>query len=51
MDIKLPIVAPLARREEVFKEVRRPVCLLLERGPLSDTRTYLSYDAVREIGQ
>ena len=47
MDIKLHIVAPVARREKVLQELRRPVFSLLERGPLSETCTYLSYDSVR----
>jgi len=49
MDIRLHIVAPLARREKVFNELRRPVFSLLDRGPLSESCTYLSYDSVREL--
>jgi len=49
MDIKLHIVAPAAKREKVFQEIRRPVFSLLERGPLADSCTYLSYDSLREI--
>ncbi len=49
MDISLHIVAPVARRDKVFQELRRPVFSLLERGPLSDTCTYLSYDSIREV--
>jgi hypothetical protein len=51
MEIKLHIVAPIARREKVFQELRRPVFSLLERGPLSEHCTYLSYDSVRELGE
>jgi predicted RNA-binding protein len=51
MDIKLHIVAPAARREKVFQEIQRPVFSLLDRGPLSDTCTYISYDSVRELAQ
>jgi predicted RNA-binding protein len=51
MDIKLHIVAPAARREKVLQELRRPVFSLLERGPLSETCTYLSYDSVRDLSQ
>jgi hypothetical protein len=51
MDLKLHIVAPLARREKVFQELRRPVFSLLERGPLSEFCTYLSYDSVRELAR
>jgi len=51
MDIKLHIVAPSGRREKVLQELRRPVFSLLERGPLSETCTYLSYDSIRELAQ
>jgi hypothetical protein len=49
MDIKLHIVAPLAKREKVFSEIRRPVFSLLEKGPLADSCTYLSYDSLRDL--
>jgi hypothetical protein len=32
MDIKLHIVAPESRREQVFREISRPVFTLLEKG-------------------
>jgi hypothetical protein len=51
MQIKLHIVAPIARRGKVLQELRRPVFSLLERGPLSESCTYLSYDSVREVGK
>ena len=50
MDIKLHIVAPSEKREKVFQEIRRPVFSLLERGPLAESCTYLSYDSLRELG-
>jgi hypothetical protein len=49
MDIKLHIVAPLAKQEKVFNEIRRPVFSLLERGPLAESCTYLSYDSLRVL--
>ena len=49
MDIKLHIVAPAARREKVFQEIKRPVFSLLERGPLDERCTYVSYDSIVEI--
>jgi hypothetical protein len=49
MDIKLHIVAPIARRDKVFSEIRRPVFSLLERGPLTDSCTFLAYDNIREL--
>ena len=50
MDIKLHIVAPETKREKVFQEIRRPVFSLLEKGPLAESCTYLSYDSLRELG-
>jgi hypothetical protein len=49
MDIKLHIVAPATKRDKVFQEIRRPVFSLLEKGPLADSCTYLSYDSLREL--
>ncbi len=49
MDIKLHIVAPSAKREKVFQEIRRPVFSLLEKGPLGESCTYLSYESLREL--
>jgi hypothetical protein len=49
MDIRLHIVAPSLRREKVFQEIKRPVFSLLERGPLSESCTYLSYESIREL--
>lgn len=49
MDINLHIVAPYSRREKVFQELRRPVFSLLDKGPLSDSCTYISYDGFREL--
>jgi hypothetical protein len=49
MDIRLHIVAPAARRDKVFQELTRPVFSLLERGPLAESCSYLSYDSLREI--
>lgn len=49
MDIKLHIVAPAVRREKVFQEIRRPVFSLLEKGPLAESCTYLSYESVKEL--
>jgi len=50
MEINLHIVAPEARKWKVLREIKRPVFSLLEGRPLAKTCTYLSYDAVREIG-
>lgn len=49
MDIRLHIVAPEERRDKVFREMLRPVFTLLDRGPLSRSCTFLSYDSVTTI--
>lgn len=49
MDIKLHIAAPTEKREKVFQEIRRPVFSLLEKGPLAESCTYLSYESLREL--
>ena len=49
MDIKLHIVAPASKREKVFQEIRRPVFSLLEKGPLAESCTYLSYESLKEL--
>jgi hypothetical protein len=51
MDIRLHIVAPDDKRERVMREITRPVFSLLEKGPLYESCTYLSYDAVKEISE
>jgi predicted RNA-binding protein len=51
MDINLHIVAPTSRRDKVFQELLRPVFSLLEKGPLYEYCTYLSYDSVRELSK
>ncbi len=49
MDIRLHIVAPDERRDKVFREMLRPVFSLLDRGPLSRSCTFISYDSVEDI--
>ena len=49
MDIRLHIVAPDERRDKVFREMKRPVFSLLDRGPLSDSCTFISYESVEAI--
>jgi hypothetical protein len=49
MEIKLHIVAPSAKREKVFQEIRRPVFSLLEKGPLAESCAYISYDSLRKL--
>lgn len=49
MDIHLHIVAPEERREKVFREMKRPVFSLLDRGPLSDSCSFISYEGVETL--
>jgi hypothetical protein len=51
MDIKLHIVAPEVRKAKVMSEIQRPVFSLLEKGPLSDSCTFLPYGSLRELAQ
>ncbi len=51
MDIKLHIVAPSSRKEKVLQEIKRPVFSLLERAPLAELCTYISYDSLKELAQ
>ena len=51
MDIRLHIVAPSDKRERVLREIRRPVFSLLDRGPLYDQCSFLSYDSIDSLVQ
>jgi len=51
MDINLHIVAPESRREKVFQEIQRPVFSLLDKGPLSEYCTFISYDSLEELAK
>jgi hypothetical protein len=51
MDIRLHIVAPDDKREKVMREITRPVFSLLEKGPLYEGCSYISYDAINEISE
>ncbi|WP_124519838.1 MULTISPECIES: hypothetical protein [unclassified Burkholderia] len=51
MSIKLHIVAPETRRDKVFQEIRRPVFSLLEKGPLAEYCTYLSYASLHKLAE
>ena len=50
MDIRLHIVAPIEKRARVLRQIRRPVFSLLDRGPLYDQCSYLSYDSIDSLG-
>ena len=49
MRINLHIVAPDERRDKVFREMKRPVFLYLEGGPLPHSCTFISYESVEAI--
>lgn len=51
LDIKIHLVAPVERREEVFKQVSRPVFTVMEKGPLSELCSYLSYDSIIDLSK
>ena len=51
MDIQLHIAAPEERKAKVLEEIRRPVFSLLERRPLKECCTFLSYDSIRELSE
>ncbi len=51
MDIRLHIVAPPEKRERVLREIRRPVFSLLERGPLYEQCSFLSYDSIASLAE
>ncbi len=49
LDIKAHIVAPSYKKEKVLQEINRPVFSLLEKGPLSESCTYIPYESVYEL--
>lgn len=51
MNIRLHIVAPFERKDRVMREIQRPVFSLLDRAPLSEICTFISYDSVHELSE
>lgn len=51
LDIKIHIVAPTDRRDEVFRQISRPVFSVMEKGPLSELCSYISYDSVYDLAK
>lgn len=51
IDIKLHIVAPETRRDKVLDEIQRPVFALLDKGPLAESCSFLSYEALEALAQ
>lgn len=51
MDIKLHIVAPFERRDKVLTEIHRPIFSFLDRGPLSESCSFISYDSMIDLSK
>lgn len=49
LDIKIHIVAPDNRRDSVFQQITRPVFAVMEKGPLAEICSYISYDSINEL--
>ncbi|MDO8396405.1 MAG: hypothetical protein Q7T45_01140 [Bradyrhizobium sp.] len=49
MNIRLHIVAPDDKRAKVLREIKRPVFSLLDRGPLYESCSFLSYTSIEKI--
>jgi hypothetical protein len=49
MQITLHIIAPTERRDQVRREIVRPVFSVLEGGAMAQKCSFLSYDAIEEI--
>jgi hypothetical protein len=49
IQISLHIVAPFSRRDQVRREIVRPVFSVLDGGAMADRCSFLSYDAVEQI--
>jgi hypothetical protein len=45
------IVAPIERKEKVLQEISRPVFAFLEKGPLAESCSFLSYDTITELSK
>jgi len=51
LDIKIHIVAPVSRRDLVMKQITRPVFSVMEKGPLSEFCSYISYESVYKLAE
>jgi len=49
--IKLHIVAPTERRDEVFSQISREVFNALESGPLRNLCSYISYESIQKLAK
>lgn len=51
LNIAAHIVAPSERKDKVLQEITRPVFAFLEKGPLSESCTFISYQSVKELSK
>lgn len=51
LNINAHIVAPVDRKFKVLQEISRPVFAFLEKGPLAESCTFISYDSVIELSK
>ena len=51
LDIKIHIVAPVNRKDAVNKQITRPVFAVMEKGPLSELCSFISYDSISELAK
>lgn len=51
LNIQAHIVAPIERKDKVFQEITRPVFAFLEKGPLSKSCTFISYESIIELSK
>ena len=51
LHISAHIVAPTERRDKVLQEISRPVFAFLEKGPLAESCTFISYESVTELAK
>ena len=51
IDIRLHIVAPDSRQDKVLDEIQRPVFALLDKGPLAESCSFISYESLDELAK
>lgn len=51
LNIAAHIVAPIERKDKVLQEISRPVFAFLEKGPLSESCTFISYESILELSK
>lgn len=49
LNIHAHIVAPIERKDKVLQEISRPVFAFLDKGPLSESCSFISYDSIIEL--